>query len=403
MAIKRLHYYDQQFLVESDFTDEQKYHVDMRRRLSRVLHTFGIAEGLEVQRTGNRQVTVKAGTAVDSNGREIVLEADQIVDLSNLTTFPPSTTVFVTIAYQEGQTDPSTATGAPGSTRFTEAPVVQPGTTAPPTDGTVVRLARFDKTAGGDVPGNPNDLLDGGVRGSVSARIAPGAIDEVNLAAALAAKINTPAGIATVDGVSNPGGNVDLVPANAIQVTPNDTTKKITIGETHSARVDNPHATTAAQLGALLASQYEFGHRSSSVVSYNQTDANGAVRTVNLAFQPRMILAVCSVSATLGVRAYGGGSVGFFDALSGGQRNNGFGITRLSDTDWFTRAGIPTGGICGAVFFDSGTVPVQAESLLVTAAATPTGFTTTLSRTIIGNVNALGSFQLALNIFCWGV
>src|SRR5207247_2901665 len=130
--------------------------------------------------------------------------------------FPPSTTVFVTIAYQEAQSDPSTATGAPGNTRFTEAPLVQAATTAPPTDGTVIRLARFDKTAGGDVPGNLNDLIDGGVRQSVSARIAAGAIAETNLAAALVTKINTPTGLVSVDGVSNPGGNVDLVAANAI-------------------------------------------------------------------------------------------------------------------------------------------------------------------------------------------
>jgi hypothetical protein len=401
MAIKRLHYYNQQFLVEADFTDEQKYHVDMRRRVSRLLHTFGIAEGLEVQRTASRQVTVKAGTAFDRNGRELVLEADQILDLGNLATFPPSTTVFVTIAYQEAQTDPSTATGAPGNTRITEAPLVQASTTAPPADGTVVRLARFDKTASGDVPGNPNDLLDGGVRQAASAKIASGAIIEANLGAALLAKINTPAGIASLDGVTSPGGNVDLVAAGAVQLTPNSAAKTITIGENHSARVDNPHATTAAQIGALAASAYELGHRSLSVVSYNQTDANGAVRTVVVGFQPRMILAVGSVSATLGTRSYGGGSFGFFDAQANAQRNNGFGVNRNSDLDWFTRSGVPSTGLCGASFADNGTSPTQGESLLVTAAATPTGFTTTLARTIV-NANALTSFQIALNIFCWG-
>src|SRR5206468_4973417 len=100
MAIKRLHYYNQQFLVEPDFTDEQKYHVDMRRRMSRVLHTFGIAEGLDVQKSANQQVTVKAGTAIDSAGREIVLDADFPLPVS-AASFPANTTVFVTIEYQE--------------------------------------------------------------------------------------------------------------------------------------------------------------------------------------------------------------------------------------------------------------------------------------------------------------
>src|SRR6185295_5863174 len=159
MPVKRLHYYD------------QKYHVDQRRRHSALLHTFGIAQGLDVIRTGTRQVTVKAGAAIDRTGRELVLETDTVIDLSNLTTFPGGQPVFVAIAYQETQTDPSTATGAPGNTRVTEAPTLQATTAAAPTDGSVVRLARFDKTAGGDVPGNPNDALDGGVRQFASAKL----------------------------------------------------------------------------------------------------------------------------------------------------------------------------------------------------------------------------------------
>src|SRR5216110_1068999 len=108
MAIKRLHYYNQQFLVEPDFTDEQKYHINMRRRLSKALHTFGIAEGLDVQKTANQQVTVRMGTAIDKDGRELVLDADAApLDVSAL---PLNATVFVTIAYQEAQSDPSTAT-----------------------------------------------------------------------------------------------------------------------------------------------------------------------------------------------------------------------------------------------------------------------------------------------------
>jgi hypothetical protein len=57
--------------------------------------------------------------------------------------------------------------------------------------------------------------------------------------------------LASVDGVSNPGGDVDLVQANSITITPDDGANTITIGETHSARTDNPHGITAAQLGAL--------------------------------------------------------------------------------------------------------------------------------------------------------
>jgi len=253
MAVKRLHFYDQQFLVEADFTDEQKYHVGMRRRLNTLLHTFGIAHGLDVVRSGERQVTVTAGAAVDSLGRELILETNAVVDLSNLTTFPASAPVFVSIVYQEQQTDPSTATGAPGNTRISEAPVVQASTSAPPTDGTVVRLARFDKKDNGDVPGNNNDVFDGGVRQSVSAKLGKGVVAEANLSPALAAKVNTPTGIVSLHGVSNPGGNVTLQQANAITITADDPNNRITIGETHSTVSGNPHGTTAAQVGAVPA------------------------------------------------------------------------------------------------------------------------------------------------------
>jgi hypothetical protein len=54
----------------------------------------------------------------------------------------------------------------------------------------------------------------------------------------------------SVDGVENPGGDVDLVKKNAITIEPDKTNKKITIGEDHSERKDNPHGVTAQQVGA---------------------------------------------------------------------------------------------------------------------------------------------------------
>jgi hypothetical protein len=400
MAIKRLHYYDQQFLVEADFTAEQRYHLDMRRRLSRVLHTFGIADGLEVARTGARQVTVRAGTAIDSAGREVGLDADQPVDLSNLTTFPAGATVFVTIAYQEAQTDPSTATGAPGNTRFTEAPLVQASTTAPPTDGSVIILARFVKTTTGDVPGNPNDLLDGGVRQSTSAKIAAGAIAETNLTPALAAKVNTPSGMLSLDGVTNPGGNVDLIAANAVTLTPNNTNKTITIGENHSARTDNPHATTAAQLLG-----YDLRVRAFNAFSFTHVDATGATRTIsNLGVQPRIVLAVCQISCLLGTRFYGGGGFGFFDAATGVQRCLGIGITANSAADWFMRSsGVPVAGICSANFIDGSLAPARTEDLVVTVAPTATGLTATLTRNSTNGFPPSGSgFTLICHVYYMG-
>jgi hypothetical protein len=59
-------------------------------------------------------------------------------------------------------------------------------------------------------------------------------------------------GLISIDSVSNPGGDVDLISQDAISITPNDSANTITIGETHSARTDNPHQVSSAQTGALV-------------------------------------------------------------------------------------------------------------------------------------------------------
>lgn len=58
--------------------------------------------------------------------------------------------------------------------------------------------------------------------------------------------------LVSVDGVGNPGGNVDLAAANAVTITPDVAAKKITIGETHSGATGNPHNTKHSELGDVL-------------------------------------------------------------------------------------------------------------------------------------------------------
>ena len=83
MSVKRLNYFTHQFLREQDFKDEQDYHVAMRRRHNRIFHDWGVAEGLEVQKTEERSITINPGTAVDREGREIVLLNSVIRDLGS--------------------------------------------------------------------------------------------------------------------------------------------------------------------------------------------------------------------------------------------------------------------------------------------------------------------------------
>lgn len=73
-TIDRIRYYDGEFLRASDFGDEQTYHLEMRRRINRYLHLYGIVEGLQLQndnQTGVNQVSILKGMAIDALGREI--------------------------------------------------------------------------------------------------------------------------------------------------------------------------------------------------------------------------------------------------------------------------------------------------------------------------------------------
>src|SRR5215472_4302522 len=71
--VKRLNYFNHQFLVDTDFRDEQNYHIEMRRRHNHYMHGWGVAEGMLVERDGERQILVTPGMAIDGEGREIVL------------------------------------------------------------------------------------------------------------------------------------------------------------------------------------------------------------------------------------------------------------------------------------------------------------------------------------------
>ena len=171
-VIKRLRYFDHQFLQEADFTDEQKYHLDMRRRHNRLLHTAGIADGLQVQKTDAKAVKVTPGTAIDDKGQEMVLFKEVTIDLSDEIKYPANSTVYITIKYQEKPTDPQPPEQPIDNTRYTEEPLIEATTTAPPDDGSLIGLAKFQLDGNGNVPGNVNDLLDGDVRKSVGSVLA---------------------------------------------------------------------------------------------------------------------------------------------------------------------------------------------------------------------------------------
>ena len=82
--IERLLFYERQYLQSLDFTAEQNYHLEMRRRLNLALHLWGIVYGLELRKGevvpgAPEQFYVSEGMAIDAYGREIVLSAKHLL------------------------------------------------------------------------------------------------------------------------------------------------------------------------------------------------------------------------------------------------------------------------------------------------------------------------------------
>ncbi|NEP50617.1 MAG: hypothetical protein F6K65_18135, partial [Moorea sp. SIO3C2] len=120
---KRVRYFDGEFLKDQDFIDEQKYHIDRQRRLDQFLRVSGICDGFTLD-TATNQVIVKPGTALDSQGRQIILSTNSPpIDLSGHN----NNEVYLVISYQEEQSDQTTdgSLGSSGARRWHEKPNIQ--------------------------------------------------------------------------------------------------------------------------------------------------------------------------------------------------------------------------------------------------------------------------------------
>jgi hypothetical protein len=103
--IKRLYFYEKQFLGARDFTDEQSYHIEMRRRHLIAHHNWGIVAGLGVVQDSNSLIwSVQPGMAVDGYGREILVFDPEPLDIQSiadqLVNESPPVFLKVWIAYQ---------------------------------------------------------------------------------------------------------------------------------------------------------------------------------------------------------------------------------------------------------------------------------------------------------------
>lgn len=108
--ILRGHFYQGQFLRAEDFSNEQTYHRDMRRRHNLGPHTWGIIAGLELvqqdQEAGDgKDVFIQPGLAVDGYGREILVSAPYRLNNSDFLRFTDDDYHKVWIAYIEEKVD----------------------------------------------------------------------------------------------------------------------------------------------------------------------------------------------------------------------------------------------------------------------------------------------------------
>jgi hypothetical protein len=338
-VIKRLKYYNGQFLQEPDFTAEQEYHLDRQRRHNRQLHTPGIADGLTVT-VGTTSVSVAPGTAIDGEGRQIVLHEARTVGFASSLN---GQWALVVISYTEEEADDATV-GDAGKTRWKEVPLVEAILESGPPPSDRIPLARLQIAGNGSIA--QQDMT---VRLPAGARLRPeetlgklnvtgnilvaGTVDGRDVSAD-GAKLDNLA-LSTIDGVSNPGGNIDLVPGNNIAITPDNTAnKRITIASSNIAGVSNPggNISFVGQGGILitpdntskliafntdLTQSGTYLRRALTTVYFGSSDADGATRTVNVGFRPKFIWMEGRTYAYI-TGTYGGSISGFCRCDDGG-------------------------------------------------------------------------------------
>ena len=160
MSVKRVHYFDHQFLKEQDFHAEQAYHREMRHRHNRLLHGWGVVEGLEIKHKG-REITIEPGTAIDKEGREIVLSKPVARELSSL-----DSPFYIALVYKDSydEADRHRSGGIDDYTRVTESHEIEERKEEP-RDGSVITLGRVHLNKNGHV-----ERIESNVRTLVAAR-----------------------------------------------------------------------------------------------------------------------------------------------------------------------------------------------------------------------------------------
>jgi uncharacterized protein YjdB len=174
--IKRINFFNGQFLKEEEFREEQKYHIRMRRHLNYVLfEQSGVIsvkpDDLEFDINDiDETFKVKAGMAISRNESDI--EAKEIILMRDSGTLSLSNQkIWVTINYDEETAESSSEGGVTGDTRTLEKAVIEVHTSEP--DETAangeeyILLGTIEPDGAGSWQANYDDRQEAKIRASL--------------------------------------------------------------------------------------------------------------------------------------------------------------------------------------------------------------------------------------------
>jgi hypothetical protein len=143
----RVNYFDGQMLSTADLRAEQDYHRNMRYLHNRLLHGWGVVEGLDVDGDGPA-VHVGPGLAIDGRGRELVLPEPVRVDLPPGAAVDEQTRWYVVATWEEIPSAPVVVGDATAFSRWIERCAISISPTAPDDEGPALVLAQLTAGAG---------------------------------------------------------------------------------------------------------------------------------------------------------------------------------------------------------------------------------------------------------------
>ena len=119
---RRVRYYNNQFLKDQDFIDDQAHRLSVSQAYLRALCVAGVCEGMTLRIDAQKKLQIAPGTAIDPDGKLIALDverpgplADNLADGDYL--------VHIRFAEEEDEMAPPVAGGAQSNTRFTQKPI----------------------------------------------------------------------------------------------------------------------------------------------------------------------------------------------------------------------------------------------------------------------------------------